>query len=419
MKQVCVIVMFIGLFLTANSQTKSEVVLSPEYIKTKASYFRIDNNKIEGEGKQVIEDLVNESQFITWGEVHNSKQTSVVTKALMPLLHKADFKHFAIEVGPNSAEKLTELSSPFNETVKNLKAFYSKYTVTQGGESAIPIPFFDGVADAQFLEVARKNKMSLWGLDQEYYFGAFFLIDELMATVKSSSNYSTIEQKKNVAMQIMYKHFVDETQEKNDNAYSLIVKEKAVNNFFAAFSIDNAKAQKIITDLKISWDIYIRWRDDSHADRISYMRDNFLNAYNKASKNEKKPKVFTKIGSLHASELMSNGAFDIGNLTEELARKNKTISTTINTWRIFSRTNDTIQNNTEKYKGYKRYKLFTDLAKQDQWAIINLREIRNDLEKGIIKLPVNGDYHKLKALIYGYDYQILIPVDEQDKPNRN
>lgn len=416
MKHVTLILLCIGYLGCANAQE----TLSTDYVQKHAAHFSIADGKIKGKGAKMIKNMVNTSQFITYGESHNSKQVSIFTKALMPLLKKANFNYFAIEVGPSSAKKLTELSTPAEKTLENLKIFNTKYTVSQGNETAEPIPFFTGVSDAEFLKEARMNNMELWGIDQEYYYGTFFLLDELVKTAKNNPNHSKIIQQKNGAMQIMYKHFIDELAEKNDGAYSLIQKEKAVTDFFDAFSKENTAAQNIINNLKISWDIYIRWRNDSHVDRISYMRNNFIKHYTKAQKKEKKPKVFTKIGSLHASKLYSNGAFDIGNLTEELAQKNGTVSTTINTWIPFSKTKEGVRNNLEKYKrSYGRYAVITKLAKQDQWTIVDLKSIRNDILKGKITLPNNGDYHRLKKLIFSYDYQIMLPVNEPVVPHRN
>jgi len=421
MKRLILLILMVGITSCINSQTsKKQETLSTAYVKKHAAYFTIDGEKIKGKGVKMIKKMINSSQFITYGETHNSKQVSILIKSMMPLLKKANFNYFAIEVGPSSAKKLTELSTPTQKTVENMRAFNTKYTVSQAGETAEPIPFFAGVGDAEFLQVARMNNMELWGIDQEYYYGTFFLLDELIKTAKDSPNYQKLTQLKNGAVQIMYKHFLDEFAKKNDGAYDLIVKEKAVNDFFNAFKKTNAAAQDIINNLKVSWDIYIRWRNDSHVDRISYMRNNFMTHYKKALHQEKRPKVFTKIGSLHASKLISNGAFDIGNLTEELGQKNGTVSTTINTWVPFSKTKDGVQNNLEKYKrSYGRYKVITTLAKQDQWTIINLKSIRKELLNGNLVLPNNGDYHKLKKLIFSYDYQIMLPANEGITPNRD
>ena len=180
------------------------------------------------------------------------------------------------------------------------------------------------------------------------------------------------------------------------------------------------KAQAIIKDLKISWEIYINWRNDSHVDRISYMRDNFMRNYNDALKTAKQPKVYTKIGSLHARKILSNGAYDIGELVQSLAEQNGTEATTIGSWRPYEIAEDgSVINYFEKYeRSYKRYKIFMPLTKQDQWAIVNLKAIRTAIENGTITLPKDGSYHKLRQLVYAYDYQLMLPADLQTVPNR-
>ena len=420
MKNTIILLLVVIVCHTVNAQ-KEASVLDTEVLRSHTHYFSIEDNTFSGEGKSLIEAIANQSQFVVYGEMHGSNQTSIFNKAFIPLLHDAGFKYFAIEVGPHSAAKLTELSTPASKTVENLNTFYSNYTVVQGEEVAEPIPFFTSVSDAEFLKEARLRNMGLWGLDQEFYFSVFFLMDELTKTAKGHSEYTNIVRLQNQAKAIMFKHFLAEFKDEVDDAYSLIKKEKVVKDYFEAFDKSNKKAQALIKDLLISWDIYINWRNDSHVDRISYMRNNFMTHYNEALKKEKRPKIFTKIGSLHAKKTFSNGAYDIGELVESLAQKNGTIATTINSWRPYEKgDNGTIINNFERYKrGYKRYQVFIPLAKQDSWAIINLKAIREALERNEIQLPKTGDYHKLKNLIYGYDFQLLLPVDEDPVPNRS
>ena len=379
------------------------------YISSKLSYFTIDNNKIEGQGKKVLHKMIDESQFIVFGESHYSKQTSILTEALIPLLSKANFNDFLAEVGPSTSEKLIELSTPHTKTVQNLKAFITKYKYKELGETADPIPFFAGIEDASFLKAIREHKMKLWGIDQEYFYSILFFTDELLKEAKNKSNYSEIEKLKIKVDKIIFKHLKDDEDEKIDSALLLIDRDKNVTEFFNQFDEKDIKATKIINDLKFSWDIYIRWRKGSHADRISYMRNNLLKIYN----NDKKAKMFVKIGSLHALKIISNSAYDIGNLTEELAKENNTISSSINSWRPFYKENGKVINNLKNYSNYyRRYSVFTGFAKENKWAIINLKSIREDLRLKKIKLPSDGAYHALKKIINGYDYQLILPVDE-------
>ncbi len=430
MKNFIILLLLTGLFSCtdkqANNQLKSlketnrAIELNLEYLEKHTAYFTINNNIFEGKGKEVVENFINESQFIVYGEMHDSQQTSIITKAFIPLLKQAGFDYFALEVGPTSAQVLTKLSTPAKKTIENLHTFNTKYAITELDEVDYPIPFFTGISDAEFLQEASANEMEFWGIDQEYYFASFFLLDELLETIISNPNFSEMKILKEKANQAMIKHFMKELADDNYETYKNIIKDNHVVHFFNSFKKTNTRAQQIIDDLQTSWDIYIRWRDDSHVDRISYMRNNYMKHYNKASETKKLPKVFTKIGSLHASKLISNGAFDIGCLTEELAQKNGTYGTSINTWKPYELENDSIVNNLERYKrSFKRYKLFTDLSKQDKWTIINLKDIRKDLKKGVVVLPINGDYHRLKKLIESYDYQIILPVDEDVKPNRS
>ena len=268
------------------------------------------------------------------------------------------------------------------------------------------------------MQRARLKEMRLWGLDQEYYYSAFFLTDEMFRTVKDSPDASKIEQLKGFAQQAMFKYYVAEVQKKVEDPFPLILKDPTVLNYFNAFDKSNTKAQAIIEDLKITWDIYSRWRSGSHQDRISYMRNNFMENYNAALERGETPKVFTKIGSLHASKTFSNGAYDIGVLTKELAKKNGTKSVSINTWVPFSKTEKGIVENVNRYRSYKRYAEFLKLAKQNEYAIIDLRAIRKDLESGKLELPTDGDYHALRRLISSYDYQIMLPLAEDTVPNR-
>jgi hypothetical protein len=409
--------MILGVLFIFSCQKKEKIKsgdavikeIDAAYISSKLAYFSIDNNKIEGQGKVILQKMIKESQFIVFGEKHYSKQTAILTEALIPLLSKANFKDFLVEVGPSTSEKLIELSTPYTKTEENLKAFITKYKHKELGETADPIPFFAGIEDASFLKTIRAYKMKLWGIDQEYIYSILFFTDELLKEAKSKSNYNEIKKLKIKVDKIVFKHLKDDEEGKIESAISLIDKDENVIEFFNQFGERDVKATKIINDLKFSWDIYIRWKKGSHADRISYMRNNLLKIYN----NERSAKMFVKIGSLHASKIISNSAYDIGNFTEELAKENNTISSSINSWRPFYKEGDSVINNLKKYSNYyKKHKIFTGFAKENKWVIINLKSIREDLKLKKIKLPNDGAYHALKKIINGYDYQLILPVDE-------
>lgn len=386
------------------------------YLKSKSAHFTVEGGALAGKGKEMLEQLIATSQFVVFGEYHYSKQTSHLMTALAPMLHKSKFEHFIAEVGPNSAEKLMELSTPHTATEDNLRSFITKYKHKALGETADPIPFFAGVEDAEFLAAFRKHKMKVYGIDQEYFFAILFLTDELLKEAKDKPNYTSIAKLKKEIDAIVFRYLKEEEEEKIESALALLLKDKKVLEFFNQFDVNDTKAMKIIEDLKLSWDIYIRWRKGSHADRISYMRNNLL----KIHKTNPASKMFIKLGSLHTSKIISNGAYDIGNQTEELAQERGTISTSINSWRPFFQEKDSVINYLEKYKNYyKKYDVFFELAQQNEWTIIDLKSIRNDIKNKKVALPTNGKYHALKELIEGYDYQLILPIDESITYNIN
>jgi len=168
-------------------------------------------------------------------------------------------------------------------------------------------------------------------------------------------------------------------------------------------------------DLKISWDIYSRWRKGSHADRVSYMRNNFKKFHDsEVNRTNDEPKVFLKFGQSHASQIISQGCYDLGHFVNELAASKKVKCININSWTRYYLEEDKEIDYLEEHENfYKRYKLFIDFERKDKWTIIDLESIRKDLKNNKIALPNDGDFHKLNSLIQGYDYQFILPLDQE------
>ena len=396
---------------------KPPTLISDEYIKSKMNIFEVKNGQIVGKGKQEIDRMIDESQFLLLGEMHNSKIVSELTKALIPSLSISGYNTFVAEVGPKTAEKLKELSNPSVSTKKNLRDFNVKYSIPEV-EGSQPIPFFTGVEDAAFLTDFTKAGMDIWGLDQEFLYSSEFLFDEILDTEKGSTRYEELKELNEKAKKIVRFWYIKEDQSEEDiDLFAEMSKEESIRKYLGAF--ENKKALSIINEMKVSWDIYSRWRQGSHADRISYMRNNFINKYNQLHHPEKE-KFFLKFGSLHTAKEISNGSYDLGHLTEQLACENNTTSTSIRIMPIYyeegGETKDYRDNN--RYKVYyNRRDLFVKHADKERWVIFNLRSIRNDLKSKKISLPENGDYHALKKLIDNYDYLFIAPTNKDVTPN--
>ncbi len=389
--------------------TKAETIDST-YLSSKTYHFHVDNDSIYGAGSKVLDKIITESQYIVYGERHNSKATSKLISALIPKMSAQGYSALGLEVGPNGVEKLKELMVPYQSTIQNLKEFNTKYYNKQ--VESTPMVFFSGVEDAEFLATASKHNIDLIGLDQEHYYSIFFLTDEILLNAKNSANYSKLELLKQKADQFILQSFMK--NKKSDEGVDLfknILDNHDVQNFFKEASSTSTKAAKIINDLKISWDIYSRWRDDSHADRISYIRNNFEDFL---KDNNANAKVFIKVGNIHAIQIFNKGVYDIGHYANELATKQNRKCTNIDSWTRYY-LEDGKEEDYEDW--YLREKLFIQFARKDQWTIFDLESIRSDIENGKIKLPTNGDFHSLNSMIQGYDYQLILPQDQFITPN--
>ncbi len=386
-------------------------ILDSTYVAKNVSYFTIENGEIKGDGLRQWQRIIDESQFLAYGERHGSKATSELFEALLPMTTVKGYNNFIIEVGPYSAKKLVELSKTPENTVGQLSKFLMKYGNLKYRFQ--PIPFFSGVEDARFLQKAAEANMNIIGIDQEYYNAAPFLFDELLKLVEGHKDYDEIKSLHTEAKaRVNYWYETEETSEEDISAYTEILKEASVNGFLDKMSSINDNAKDIVEALKTSWDIYIRWRNDSHVDRISYMRNNFISHYNSQLKEETTPKFVMKFGALHISKSYSNNAYDLGHLVTELAEKNNTKASIINSWTRYYTGNDgKVIDYLKAYTFYRRYRELMCFGNKTQWVIIDLTAIRNDIAKGKVRLPNNGDYHKLRYLIDSYDYQLILPQD--------
>jgi len=380
------------------------------YIASKTSYFQVKNRLIIGDGSSLLKAMINQSQFVVFGERHNSLETSRLISALIPILDQFNYQNIALEIGPQSAKKLRELSKNANETVKNLKQFNTKYA--RPLLARYPIPFFTGTEDAEFLAKMATSNMNIWGLDQEYYYSILFLTDGILKLEKYHPNFSEFQIKKEKVDKVIKRWFFKEVRSKKEkDIFSRIVKEPRVVDFFD--NCQHPASIQIIKDLKLSWDIYSRWKKGSHLDRISYMRNNFLQNYNGLKSKTSNPKVFIKVGQAHASKIISNRAYDLGHLANELAAKNGTNCTNINTWTRFyiNKKGKSVDYANQNF--YHRIKQFIIFGKKDQWAIIDFKSIRKDIATGKVALPSTGNFHTLNSLIQGYDYQLILPEDRR------
>lgn len=363
--------------------------------------FNIENNKLIGLGADTLKNVIRESQFFMLGEEHFSPQISELTNVLLPYFSSNGYKNFALEVGPFTAKiiqreiKLKKSLYQFNSS------FYAKY-------KDVPLPFFDGTKDDEFIKTALKNNFKLWGLDQEYITAPLFLLDEINRNAKDSISTKELYNNAKEYLTQQLRSFNSEKENQyfemfdNDNDFTKYIKQ-----------CNNPKQKEIIEALSISMDIYKQQNWNGNQVRMEYMKRNFSNNYKIAQKKDSFPKVLIKMGSMHLGWGKSwLGIYDLGNMINELANYNDTKSVSINCFsRYIEEENGTISDYMSDQEG-KKLSLILELATKDSWTLVDNKKIIELTRNRKIKL--NND---LNFLLSRYDYILFAPLKTKVKNN--
>lgn len=395
--------------------TRGQDTLTAELLRPHTYIFGLSQGKITGEGAVVWKEIIRTSNFVLLGEKHQSSQLGQLTTALLPQLASSGFQYFAIEVGPNAAEKLEKLASPSASTHNQLKAFTKEYANKTFFK--MPINFFHGQEDAVFLQKASELKFDLWGLDQELYYSVEFLLDDLLDHKKGTSDYKKFKKLHAKAIR-RYKwlNLKDDLSKKFQRNCTLL-QDPAINHFFSAFPTSDLFAQDIIKALQKSWEIYCdneqRNFKKANYTRAEYMKERFNANYQVAEKREGQPKVFMKMGDLHLSSgTTSLGVDDIGSYVFDLAEKRDLTATNIrHIRRFYKRKNKLIDYPNSGIDWVKYWRPFVELGLRHQWVLIDLRPFRDPLKQGLLKMA-----EWTAEDIRQYDFILISPEDTRVKP---
>jgi hypothetical protein len=388
-------------FLLSFAQLKTEL----DYVKENTYYFEINKSNIEGKGAYILKKSIEESQFFILGEEHFTAKISEFTNAIIPILSGENYKYFVAEIGPNSATKISNIIKA-NES---LYEFNSKVNDLVG---EVPIPFFDGKEDEIFLKNAVDNGFEIWGIDQEYLTSQIFLIDEIYNLSNNKSElYSSYKQTKDYLIQETVKY----TKNNKYKLFTELSNSSTVSQFFGNTEFSNIKIQKIISDLKDSWEVYrLREIKDFYSSihkRLDIMHSNFTDYYNKAIKTDTLPKAIIKIGGKHACKGKSlDNIFDIGNFIMELANFNRKKSTSALIFpSAYLNDDGSIESNIDK----EDEAFIRPLIKEanGKWILIDLKKIEEYSWKNKI------EHKSLKDYMYRFDYLILTPPSKLTTSN--
>lgn len=378
-----------------NSQIKSSDITSFTYP------FNIENNKLIGLGADTLKNAIRESQFFMLGEEHMSPQISELTNVLLPYFSSNGYKNFALEVGPFTAKIIQKEIKFKNSLYEFNSSFYAKY-------KDVPIPFFDGTKDEEFIKTALKNNFKLWGLDQEYITAPLFLLDEINSILKDSNSTKELYSK---AKEYLTQQLSSFNSEKENQYFEMFDSDNDFTKYIK--HCNNPKQKEIINALRISMDIYKQQNWNGNQVRMEYMKRNFSNNYKIAQKKDDFPKILIKMGSMHLGWGKSwLGIYDLGNMINELANYNGTKSVSINCFsRYIEEENGTISDYMSDQEG-KNLSLILELATKDSWTLVDNKKIIELTRNRKIKL--NND---LNFLLSRYDYILFAPLKTKVKNN--
>lgn len=387
-------------------------LLSEKDLEKNTYYFEIADNKIVGDGAKFLLDELNKSQFVLLGEYHGSHQISVFTKAVIPVLHDAGFRHFGLEVGPVSAEILSDLSKDSSRTTANLNSFNSGNYVLTPRRTFTPIPFFGNTEDAEFLAEARKRNWNLLGLDQEFSFGYLPLIERMYKNLssKEQSKLKPLYEKLNAAIKSFYE--ADLKGEKS--LYRAILESKDMNAFLDAAAKANPQNKRIAEAVRFTTEIYylnddkIRKYYEANIRRVGYMKKNLAEGFSRFKFDFKKDKMLLKMGAVHTGRGFSDlSLFEIGNTLSELAEFHGNRSLHIEFGSRYYVENGKEIDALADEKGFLyRYQALLQMGGKDRWTLIDLRPLREKVFYGrrfkldpiVLEIFKNQDFYIIPKL---------------------
>ncbi|MBK9425498.1 MAG: hypothetical protein IPN54_15420 [Bacteroidetes bacterium] len=414
------IVLIILFTLSSNlvfAQGKPE--LSEKDLADYTKYFEIKNGEFVGDGSSFLLSEFAKHQYILMGEYHGSHQLSLFTQAIIPPLHKNGFRYFGLEIGPVSSQILTEMMADTGKISKKLNQLNSRYLKKAENRYFTPIPFFSYVEDAEFLKEAAIAKWQLIGLDQEFMTGYTMLLDRMYQNLNDDAKKLLKDSHLKAVEAVRIADSIDAA--KGTRMYETINSSSHFNDFLTEASKNNKMNQEIAEALRITNSIYLksvqRKYYEQNSDRVTYMKQNLGNFLNSESFDLSKDKMLLKMGAVHTGRGFSPlSLFEIGNTLSELAEFNGNSSLHINfNSRFYMDGDKEIDDLADSTSYGYRFKGLFQMAKKDQWTVIDLRPLRS-------KVFYNRAF-KLDEIILeifkNYDWFIMPPLDTDAAPNYN
>jgi len=404
-------------FLNILSLTFSQDSLSVDVLQSISYSFQINQEKLSGEGATYLLNKLSKAQFTLLGEYHGSKNISEFTEALIPQLHEWDYRHFVLEVGPNTGQFLDQLPSNKNKVVSNLTKLNQKYLSGEEEDVRYPIPFFDKIEDARFLGEAKERDWKIIGIDQEYVNGYSLQFDWMYNNLDSKKKDFLSE--KHSAVQDTLTRMSIERDTKNIPLYSAIVKSEFIQDYLSQMSRD-AKNIQLVEAFRKSIEIYHmntigKWYQNNST-RVKYMKERLRLGLEESDFDISKDKLLIKMGGYHMSQGFSPlGFYEVGNTLNEIAEYHRNYAVNIGFINRFEMNDNKLEDALDIESRYvENLKSFYGMGTQNEWIIIDLESLREGYYYHPQKYLLNKYEEKL---IQQFDVLIVTPTEYPAKNN--
>lgn len=392
-------ILLCGFFATVSH---AQELLDSQRVAHYSYAFRIHSEgQWEGEGADSLLSIASRHRLFLLGEYHGGVQIPQLTSLLINRLVPLGYKHHAAEVGPAAEQVLRRLTREPDPAIALREINNRYYHRVQESE---PIPFFMGAQDALILQSLGEEQVAFYGLDQEYVNGLPLWLDELKALPCWPEFGPPILW--NAMDSLLDKTYRKDASDSRFNMFAYLLSHDTVQQFKEqVYAQGSAQAVQLFEDWEESMKIYnsnYQRGGYSHAKRVSYIRRRFLALIEQMPSDEK---LLVRIGALHTARSHRIGAYDIGNLTQDLSSVS------------FTATNRYYQNEEEVIDRWKNRSddattfAFYQMGRKDQWVLVDLKQLRAAWQRGEWQLPDDYHYHLLRQTLEDYDYLLITPLD--------
>lgn len=393
---------------------RSQDTLSAEQLQPLTHPFNIVNGELTGDGASFLKNEMAKAQFTMIGEFHGSARISQFTEAVIPVLDAQGCKTFVLEVGPITGQILDGLGENIRAELKDIN---EKYMMVNEDYVDIPIPFFDHVEDAAFLQQAKSKGWDVVGIDQEYLSGYQQLIDKMYEnlSVDQQAVHKELHQATSDSLSVFYEEFEDD----KSDLFRNIKKSPLFKKYLSEMSAEPQNIE-IVEALLASNEIYLmnsnrQWYGNNST-RAKYMKRQLREQLAGNDFDLSADKLLIKTGAYHVSRGLSPMAvYDVGNTLSEIAEFNGNSSLNITFTNRFYFEDGVLQDaSLSKKKWEMRTKDLAQMGRKEEWVVIDLRP----LIKGHHYYPIKYKPNKYVInLAERFDLLVIPATEGQPTPN--